>query len=71
MGWASGSRLVRKIASELMVVQPDEEARETFWREVVPEFRKMDWDTISEALEVDPALDNVLHELFSWLGEEE
>ncbi len=68
MGWSSGTELMSAVITAAKKAIPNEEARKTFYREVIEAFESADWDTQDECIGEDDAFDEAIKELHpDWL----
>lgn len=80
MGWNTGSYLFNNIIEALLDSGIDEDARESVYRALIPQFEDMDCDTMDECVGNDKIFDKVYKELNpeyfndyeeNWIDEEE
>jgi hypothetical protein len=62
MGWAGGSRPMRKIIETINKEIDDDSTRTRIYRVLIDEFENEDWDTQGECLGIDSAFDQALRQ---------
>lgn len=64
MGWSGGSELFREVIKAAVKAIPDNKARKSFYKDIIPAFEDNDWDTQNECLGRDSAYDDAMWELY-------
>lgn len=63
MGWASGSKIARRVIESAVANFPDSERRCRFYLDFLDAMFEADWDTESEVIGLDPAFDEAIEDL--------
>ena len=64
MGWASGSEVARDMIESLQKYVEVDKVRRWIYCDLIDSLTSMDWDTVDEALGIDPEFDNAVREKF-------
>lgn len=71
MGWNTGSEIFDIIIKAVQKHVPDKEIRKEIYKPIYESFCWQDWDTQNEVLGIDPAYDELHHEMEPEYYEEE
>lgn len=73
MGWAGGSYVMTDIIEGIRPEIPDVYQRERVYKPILEALEGADWDTVDEAMGIDPAFDRVvkaMHPNWEWDNDE-
>lgn len=67
MGWASGSSVARPLIETIKEQVAEESVRLEIYKVLYDVLRDQDWDTVDEAMGIDPVFDQVaIEDGFTW-----